>query len=293
MSGTVLEHPLVRDYLGELEAATRGLPPVAAGELSEQIRAHLDEALRPDAGDEDVAAALSRLGSPADLAAEAGAASGGLARPPRVHRVRARLARARPRTRIAAGLTVILVVAGIVAGAQKADSYLSAGPLQFTGNADWWYSQDVRHQVIAHAGDTTQNTTNIRSGQRQGYVIQIRNPTAVTQTILGDASGPDTGYDSFGWPVQIAVSRSNADIANGVAGHEAAGSVGFALPATIPPFQTRLVRVLWTSDICLSKGEATSISQLVLRVRAGWFTRTEIIPQQYWYLLGPSHGRCV
>jgi uncharacterized membrane protein len=76
MSGTVLDHWLVRDYLSELDAAMRGLPPAQAYELKEQITAHLDDALPPDADDYEVAATLSRLGSPADLAAEAGAARG-------------------------------------------------------------------------------------------------------------------------------------------------------------------------------------------------------------------------
>jgi hypothetical protein len=76
MSGTVLDHWLVRGYLRELDAVMRGLPAAQARELREQITAHLDDALGPDAGDYEVAATLSRLGSPADLAAEAGAASG-------------------------------------------------------------------------------------------------------------------------------------------------------------------------------------------------------------------------
>ena len=76
MSGTALDHWLVRGYLSELDAALGGLPAAQARELKEQIAAHLDDALGPDAGDQEVAAALSRLGSPADLAAEAGAASG-------------------------------------------------------------------------------------------------------------------------------------------------------------------------------------------------------------------------
>ena len=76
MSGTVLDHWLVRGYLRELDAVLRGLPAAQARELKEQISAHLDDALGPDAGDYEVAATLSRLGSPADLAAEAGAASG-------------------------------------------------------------------------------------------------------------------------------------------------------------------------------------------------------------------------
>jgi uncharacterized membrane protein len=76
MSGTVLDHRLVRDYLDELDAALRGVPGDQARELKEQITAHLDDALRPDADDHEVAATLTRLGSPADLAAEAGASGG-------------------------------------------------------------------------------------------------------------------------------------------------------------------------------------------------------------------------
>jgi uncharacterized membrane protein len=78
MSGTALDHRLVRDYLRELDAAMRGLQAAQARELREQLAAHLDDALPPDAGDDEVAATLRRLGSPADLSAEAraGAVSG-------------------------------------------------------------------------------------------------------------------------------------------------------------------------------------------------------------------------
>jgi hypothetical protein len=126
--------------------------------------------------------------------------------------------------------------------------------------------QDVRHQHIASAGNDTENTTTIRSGQSQGYVIQVINNTPVTQTILGNAvtaagtvvgatdQDNANGGDSFGSRTQIAVSRSNADIAHGVVGQDAASHVTFGLPVAIPPFQARLVRVLWVSDGCLSKG---------------------------------------
>jgi len=46
MSGTVLDHWLVRGYLRELDAVMRGLPAAQARELREQITAHLDDALR-------------------------------------------------------------------------------------------------------------------------------------------------------------------------------------------------------------------------------------------------------
>jgi hypothetical protein len=31
---------------------------------------------------------------------------------------------------------------------------------------------------------------------------------------------------------------------------------------------------------------------LYLRVRVGWFTKVEAIPQEDWLLIGPSHRRC-
>jgi hypothetical protein len=57
----------------------RGLPAAAARELREQVTAHLQDALGPGAGDQEVAATLSRLGPPAGLAVEAGVAGAGAA----------------------------------------------------------------------------------------------------------------------------------------------------------------------------------------------------------------------
>lgn len=111
MSGTALDHRLVRDYLAELDAAMRGLPAAQARELREQITAHLDDALGPDAGDQEVAATLRRLGSPADLAAEAEAASGSPG--PRVARS------TRPtRWRLAAAIAVPVVTAATLGALQ-------------------------------------------------------------------------------------------------------------------------------------------------------------------------------
>jgi hypothetical protein len=289
MSGTALDHELVRAYLCELDAAIRGLPPERARELKEQITAHLDDALAPGADDLTVAATLRRLGSPPDLAAEAGALTPAPGATPTSSALRLFLTSLRPRTWLIAAFAVIL----IAIAAKFTDYYLSVPPLQFNYGADWWYPQDVRHQVVVSAGSTVQNTTPIRSGQRQGYVVDIYNGTKVTQTILGDASGPHLGWDNPGGPKEhLAVSRSYTDIANGVIGESAATHLAFTLPVSIPPFQSRLVRVTWTSDLCLQKGEQNGIDLLYLRVRVGWFVRTEIIPQQAWYLSGPSHGRC-
>jgi hypothetical protein len=58
--------------------------------------------------------------------------------------------------------------------------------------------------------------------------------------------------------------------------------------------QSRLVRVLWTSRICLQKSESQGVTRLILRVRVGWFTWTEVIPlSNGFYLIGPGQGHCV
>jgi uncharacterized membrane protein len=73
MTHTALDNPQVRDYLTALDAALVALPDEQAGELREQISAHLEDWLDPDADEKEVVAVLSRLGSPADVVAEAGA----------------------------------------------------------------------------------------------------------------------------------------------------------------------------------------------------------------------------
>jgi hypothetical protein len=296
MSGTATENPLVQDYLAELELAMRGLPEGQVRELLEQITAHLDDAIAPGAGEQEVAAILLRLGSPADLAAEARSA----ARPgvppvsptaPAATSAPAtfRLALARIR-RGTWAIAVVLVIAAI-AGGRLADHYLSVPSLTYSNGGDWWFKQDARAEHIDTTATSTQNTTLWRPGQRQGYVISIFNGTNVTQTILGDASGPTRGWDNPGGQrFQMGVSTSYKDIANGFAGQQVAGRFTFTLPVSIPPFQSRLVRIIWTSSrhLCLSKGESGGINVLYLRVRVGWFTRTEVIPQQGWYLVGTA-----
>jgi hypothetical protein len=283
-----MDHAMVRSYLGELDAALRGMPAAKAREFREQITAHLDDALPPDADDEQVAGVLGRLGSPASLAADAGEAS---AAPPPGRamikaRLRYRLARVSRRTWGVAGVLVIL--AGIAAG--YLSYYLTPSSLEFGGGSGWWYPQDYDHAVITTADRATQTTVPLRPGQHQGYFISITNPTGVTQTILGPAYGTNVPLDSPGSAVvQIGVSVPNLNIEHG----GLVRNVKFTLPGVIPPGQTREVRVLWVSDTCSEAGGTSSVDTLAVRVRVGWFTRTEIIPLgQAWALIGTSHTAC-
>jgi len=290
LSRTSSGHELVRDYIRQLDAALRGVPAAAARELMEQITAHLDDALPADADDAQVAAVLSRLGPPAELAADARRADArradaGLPGAPAVARLRYRLARVRRRTWSVAGMIVVLT--GIAAG--YLSYFLTPGSLEFGGASGWWYPQDYSSAVTTTADGRSETTVPLRSGDRQGYFVTIDNPTGVTQTILGAAYGPDVPWDSPGSAVvQIAVSLPDRNIGRGGTSR----SARFTLPGVIPPGQTRMVRVLWTSDICLAVG-TVSIDTLALRVRVGWFTRTEIIPLgQAWAVTANRHARC-
>jgi hypothetical protein len=88
--------------------------------------------------------------------------------------------------------------------------------------------------------------------------------------------------------VQIGVSVPNREMANG----GFIRNVAFTLPGSIPPHQIRMLRITWISAICLGgKGSASIIDTLYLRVRVGWFTRTDVIPLgRGWALAGPSHS---
>jgi len=286
-TGTGLDHRLVRDYLRELDAAMATLPAARARELRQQITAHLDELLQPGADDRAVAATLGRLGAPADLAAEAGVTA-----PVRLSEAirmtaRARLARVAARTWIRLGAAV--VVTGMVAGYLV--FYLSAGSLEEGPQSVWWYPQDAARQVITTADGATQITVPIRSRQRQGFEIGLYNPTDVTQTVLGAPDIPGLGPNSpAAQTAQVAVSVPNRDINGGGTSR----SVRFTLPAVIRPHELRLLRLTWVSDICLEeRGAASVMDQISLRVRVGWFTRTENIPlMEGWGVSGPSKSGC-
>ena len=186
MSGTALDHRLVRDYLRDLDKAMRGLPDTQARELKEQITAHLDDALQPGAGDDEVAATLSRLGSPADLAAEAWAASGssgpGLA-----------LSGRRVRSRLAAIIAVPAVIAAVLGALQisgDVSSYAASGRVQHLARLDaavvtlTQKLEDERDLSAAYA-----------AREDNGPLTRPRAATdAAASAVRADAAGVGAGY---------------------------------------------------------------------------------------------------
>jgi hypothetical protein len=282
MTAVGLDHPLVREYLRALDAALALLRTEQDGALRKQIAARLGEAVTPAAGDAGVAAGLARLGSPADLAAEAAGDRRG-ARPG----LRRRLARLswRQLTALGAGLTACLAIAAYLIVIQTAPILVNSGA------AGWWFLRDAVKEVDTSADGARQTTVPIRSGQLQGYAIDLVNTSDLTQTMLGPATGQGLPGDNIGEPAapaQIGVNAPNVNLDNG--GFARAG-VRFVLPGVIPPHQGRLVRVLWTSRVCLEGRSAEGNDELALRVRIGWITRIEVIPLDTgWYLAGPSTG---
>jgi hypothetical protein len=274
MSGTALDHPLVRDYLRELDRALAGLPPAEASELREQISAHLDDTLAPDAGTGRIEAVLARLGRPADLAAEAGA------EPPAPVRRRLRLP-----WWLWAGIVVVLTAVAVLIGADVVVS--SAPALEGRDPSSWWFPRDVARATFAEADGLRQTSVPARSGQRQGLAVTVYNPSDLTQTILGQWQGsnaPGNSQRSF-----IAVATTGS-----AGGRNDFRALRYARPASIPPHQSRWVRLLWVTNACLQRGTASGIEQLRLYVRVGWVNRAEVVPlRQGWFINGPTRGRCL
>jgi hypothetical protein len=190
VSGTALDHRLVRDYLRELDAALRGLPAAAARELKEQITAHLEDALRPDAGDQEVAVTLSRLGPPAALAAEAGAAGGssGPRSTPRSSRMRWRLAAviAIP-TLTAAALGALQISSDVsnvaASGRVQHLARLNAAVVRLTQDLEDERDLSAAYAARRQAGPAPLTLTSARTAT-----------DAAAGTVRADAAGIGTGY---------------------------------------------------------------------------------------------------
>jgi hypothetical protein len=270
MSGTALEHPLVRDYLRELDRALAVLPPAQAGELREQITAHLDDALAPGSDDAQIAAVLARLGRPADLAAEA---AGPMAAP----------ARRRPRLPwwLWAHIVVALTAAAVIIGYLVVVS--SAPALEARGPSSWWVPRDVAAATFAEADGVRQTSVPARNGHLQGFAVTLYNPSDLTETILGQWQGSSAPGNFQRSLITIATTGSKGDFR----------ALRYTRPASIPPHQSRWVRLLWITNACIERGGWQGNNQLRLHVRVGWLDRVEVVTlRQTWAVSGPSQGSC-
>ena len=253
MSDTVLEHPLVREYLRELNAACVTLSTAQARELREQITAHLDEALPPGATAAEVQAELTRLGLPWSLAAEAA----GPGWRPVARRLRNWLGHVR--WWVWAALAVLVPALGT--GAGLLISMNSAEPLYVVGNG-WLYPADQARAVDTTAGLARATTVPTRHGQRQGIEFSVWNNSDWTQVVLG--VDPRWNFIIFS-DVQVEV--ESGPHLNKV-GDPITGGRDYVSPGVIPPHSYRFVKVSWTSEIC--PGAAARTSRPTFRCGSAW-----------------------
>jgi uncharacterized membrane protein len=288
MSSVVERNERVRAYLDELEIALRVLPPAQASELTEQITAHLDEALPAGSSDETVAAVLGRLGSPAKLAAEAQTAAGFDETAPEAARsqtlrtpLRHRFGR-RGWGAIAAGVAAICVLSTWLG------LYIATPNLTFAGSSAWLSAQDEALSVDSSTLGATASTVPARRGQWQGFVMEVENPSSSAQTILGAASPSDSPTALVGMAGVTDVTVAVSTYANYTGASAGFQSLPFTARQTIEPGQFRFIRVMWKTDPCsLSPGAVlTGSDQLDLEVQVGWFAREEDLPlDPGWQLL--------
>ena len=133
-------------------------------------------------------------------------------------------------------------------------------------------------------------TVPVRPGQRQGILINIYNPSDVTQTVLGPGTGVNEFHDTMGvQPGQVRVSVPNANVQGG----GETRNVRFILPAAIQPHQFRELRVIWVSNSCSQAGGGPVLDSLTLRVRIGSLVKTEVIRLGTAYaIFGANHRNC-
>ena len=278
----VLAHPLVVGYLRDLDAALADLPGEAAAELSEQLRAHLVEALPPGADDDAVSAVLAALG-PARLVAEEAAApaSGGRGRAqpvPRLRRMAAWARRQPARTWVV--IAAVAIAIGLPAGTL---TFWQAQPdLEWVGSFSWWSPVDAARSVTTEAAGATQDTVPLRPGKIQDFAIFVYNPSDMTQIITGSAD-----HISPGAPVPATISVSTTATVYQMGEPHA---VRYRTGGPIPPHSYRWVLVRWRSAHCYleAAGGWQGNSDLELRVRVGWITTTEDIPLYTMHVVSPT-----
>ena len=92
----------------------------------------------------------------------------------------------------------------------------------------------------------------------------------MTQTVIGSnlgGVGPNGGTDA-----RVTFSTS-APERSGNEPH----AVTYAMPVSIPPGQSRYLRITWISHGCAGHQQISGLQAVGLRVRVGWTTRTEYL----------------
>jgi hypothetical protein len=178
----------------------------------------------------------------------------------------------------------LLAVAVCAAGAGYVADVSAAPPITMGNGYGWLYPEDSLVQVNVSASGASQTTVPIRSGKEQGLVIDVWNPSGYTQTIVGLAANFNApGAGDSRARLEVSTTGTVATVSDST-------HLSYLSSGAIPPHGVRSIRLTWTSRACMDLAGATSgIDSLPLRVRVGWFTRTEVIrlPAEF-AVSGPS-----
>ena len=204
------------------------------------------------------------------------------------------------RSRLRTKLIVVLIALVLATGATFLSTVLSAPLPDYAGEFGVVVSAGLRPRSGLHC---RRRATDDRANPL-GPVAGIRDRHLQRQQLHRDHSWAARKADNAppdspkGGQPRIEVSAPDRAIANG----GFIRNVAFeSLPVSIPPHQYRLLRITWISDVCMLGGTKssnmlndgyTSIDSIYLRVRVGWFTRTDVAAwPSSWRLRGPRTSR--
>jgi hypothetical protein len=168
------------------------------------------------------------------------------------------------------GAVVAVVAGGVIAAVAVSLRYLHATPLSSGGNGGW-IGADSAHVRSVTAGPYTADVIRPRPGHPQSFDIDLVNPSGVSQTVLGLVDGRTLANPRLtGEPETVQVSPTSVFL-------QAGQRPRFGpTPVTIPPggdYSLRFTEV--TAHGLWRCGRSESVTDLMLRVRVGIFTRVE------------------
>ena len=265
---TIFTHPAVATYLAELDEALRERPDGHADDLRDQVRAHIEDAIAPDATAAEVEAELRRLGSPRSLVSD------DTETPPAIVYTRPSVSgwlSQRPRNWWAAFWVVaILLVAG------TGGVIIEANVAHVTGKCTpcgYLFVQDRQAARGDSVADVHEWKVPQRWGQDQAFTFTIYNPSRYAQQVSGGPGGkvPSASGDE---PMRLDIatrSQAQQDVFTDWPRHFVAGAV------TIPARSSRQVVLHWVHNDCYPRGGSETSDSMQLTAHTLGVTRTETI----------------
>lgn len=264
---TIFTHPAVGKYLAELNAALRERPDGHADDLRDQVRAHIEDAIPPDATDAQIVAALARLGTPESLVSE------DIDSRPAIVYTRPSFEgwlRQRPRNWWAAlGVVVILLIAGTVGVTIETNIRPLVGEC---GPCGFMFIQDRNLTHFDSAAGVEEAKVRQRWGQDQAFTFTIDNLSRYAQRVSGGQIGQPPSQT--GEPMRLditTVSQPDQDLFDDWPRHFVDHAV------TIPPHSKYQVVLHWVQNLCYASGGSETMTSVDLQVQTLGVTRTEAV----------------